>query len=40
LAIDEVRKGNDPKHIVRDPAKNEMVYLGLRQGEEDELVAR
>ncbi len=28
VAIDDVRKGKDPKHILRDAAKNEMVRIG------------
>ena len=35
LAIENVRKGEDPKHIIRDPAKNEVVYI--RGTEELEL---
>ena len=27
LAIEDVEKGRDPKHIIRDPAKNEMVAI-------------
>jgi len=27
LAIEDVRKGRDPKHIIRDPHKNEIVYI-------------
>jgi phenylpropionate dioxygenase-like ring-hydroxylating dioxygenase large terminal subunit len=27
LAIEEVRKGRDPKHVIRDPRKNEVVYV-------------
>ena len=36
LAIENVRKGQDPKHIIRDPAKNQIVYV--RGTEELELV--
>jgi hypothetical protein len=25
--ISDVEKGLDPKHIIRDPAQNEMVYI-------------
>jgi hypothetical protein len=39
LAIEDVRNGRDPKHVLRDPAKSRMVYIGLREGEEAELVA-
>jgi len=35
LAIEDVQKGRDPKHIITDPQKNEMVYI--RGGEEQEL---
>jgi len=35
LAIENVRNGEDPKHIIRDPAKNEVVYI--RGTEELEL---
>ncbi len=35
LAIENVRKGEDPKHIIRDPANNEVVYI--RGTEELEL---
>ncbi len=27
LAIEDVRNGRDPKHIIRDPSKNEVVYI-------------
>ena len=27
LAVEDVRRGSDPKHIIRDPAKNEVVYI-------------
>jgi len=27
LAIEDVRKGRDPKHIKRDPAENKIVYI-------------
>ncbi len=26
-AIDDVRQGHDPKHILRDPAQNDMIYV-------------
>jgi hypothetical protein len=32
LAIEDIRKGRDPRHIIRDPAKNEVVRVG---GEEE-----
>ena len=35
LAIEDVHKGRDPKHIIRDPHKNEMVFI--RGDEEQEL---
>jgi len=36
VAIEDVRKGRDPKHIIRDPALSEMVYI--RGTDEAELV--
>jgi len=39
VAIEDVRKGKDPKHTIRDPAQNQMIYLGLKQGEEEDLIA-
>ncbi len=27
LAVEDVRKGRDPKHIIRDPEKNKVVYV-------------
>ncbi len=27
VAIENVRKGRDPKHVIRDPVKNEIVYI-------------
>lgn len=36
VAIEDVRKGKDPRHTIRDPAKNEMVYVGGK--EEMEIV--
>ena len=36
VAVDDVRKGRDPKHIIRDPALNEM--LCIRGTDEAELV--
>jgi phenylpropionate dioxygenase-like ring-hydroxylating dioxygenase large terminal subunit len=36
IAIEDVRNGRDPKHILREPAKNEMVYI--RGADEAELV--
>jgi phenylpropionate dioxygenase-like ring-hydroxylating dioxygenase large terminal subunit len=27
LAVEDVRKGRDPKHVIRDPEKNKMVYV-------------
>jgi len=27
LAVNDVRKGRDPKHIVRDPEKNRIIYV-------------
>ncbi|MEE8607294.1 MAG: hypothetical protein V3S55_06815, partial [Nitrospiraceae bacterium] len=27
LAVGDVRKGRDPKHIIRDPEKNKVVYV-------------
>jgi hypothetical protein len=38
LAIEDVRKGKDPKHIIRDPAKNQVVYIALREREEEDLI--
>jgi hypothetical protein len=35
LAIEDVHKGRDPKHIIRDPHRNEIVYI--RGDEEQEL---
>jgi len=35
LAIEDVQKGRDPKHIIRDPHKNGIVYI--RGDEEQEL---
>lgn len=35
VAIEDVRKGRDPKHIIRDPAKNRIVYV--RGNDEIEL---
>ena len=35
LAIEDVQKGRDPRHIIRDPQKNEIVYI--RGDEEQEL---
>lgn len=26
-AISDVQKGQDPKHVIRDPAQNEIVYI-------------
>jgi hypothetical protein len=31
VAIDEVRKGRDPRHIIRDPAQNKIVYVGGKE---------
>ncbi len=36
VALEDVRKGKDPKHIIRNPAKNEIVHVGRK--EELELV--
>jgi hypothetical protein len=33
LAVEDVRKGRDTRHTIRDPAKNQVVYLALRAGE-------
>jgi hypothetical protein len=38
LAIEDVRKGRDPRHIIRDPSKNQIVYVALRPGEEEDLI--
>ncbi len=27
IAIDDVQKGRDPEHIIRDPVKNEIIYI-------------
>ena len=31
VAIEEMRKGRDPKHIIRDPAENQVVYVGGKE---------
>lgn len=31
VAIDDVRKGRDPKHTIRDPAQNRVVYVGGKE---------
>jgi hypothetical protein len=36
VAIEDVRKGKDPRHIIKDPSQNEIVYVGGK--EERELV--
>lgn len=36
IAIEDVQKGRDPKHIIRDPHQNEVVYI--RGEDEQELV--
>ncbi len=36
IAIEDVRKGEDPKHILRDPGKNETVYV--RRNDDAEIV--
>lgn len=35
LALDDIKKGKDPKHIIRDPARNEIIYV--RKGNDSEL---
>ncbi len=32
LAIQDVQNGRDPKHIIRDPSKNEVVHIGVTEG--------
>jgi hypothetical protein len=34
LATEDVRKGKDPKHILRDDAKNELVRIGSDEDQE------